>query len=216
MKKQDHPRCSGTVVGFWVRDLAAGSEGPFETAWTSAEVRERPESILEIAGFTGLPSSDLIARFESGACCVALSVDGGWATSGWVSSGSAWVSELTTWFTPLPDEVYVWDCLTRLQYRGRGFYPRFLRLICQRLAMSGHRRVWIATEWKNWRSAIGMARAGFSPVGAVVAIRSSAVTWRRLLPDPEARDDVVTALRRSLGAPGGDAGRTSDDQYRVA
>ena len=216
MKEHGHPRNGGTVVGFWAQDLARECEGQRETSWEAAEVTARPESILEIARLTGRTASDIIARFESGACCVVLSVDGGWATSGWVSNGSAWVSELSTWFTPLPDDVYVWDCLTRLPFRGRGFYPRLLRLICHRLAMGGHHRVWIASEWQNWRSAIGIARAGFSPVGAVVAIRTGAVTWRHLLPDPQASDDVVTALRCSLAAPGGKPGQGADDWNRVA
>ncbi|HLH73023.1 MAG TPA: hypothetical protein VKX96_07045, partial [Chloroflexota bacterium] len=68
------------------------------------------------------------------------------------------------------------------------------------LAVGGHRRVWIATEWTNWRSEVGIARAGFSPVGAVVAMRSGAFTWRRLIPDPDAGDDLVEVLKGSIGS----------------
>ena len=201
MKRHDSSPNCGTVVGFWVKNLASLDAGLRETPGELIELRARPESIVEIARCTGQTPTNLTQRFDSGACCVSLYVDGVWASSGWVSSGSVWIGELTTWFTPLPDEAYVWDCLTRQQYRGRGLYPRLLRLICQHLARSGHHRVWIATEWKNWRSANGVARAGFSPVGAVVVIRTGAVRRRRLLPNHDAGDDVIAALRHSLESP---------------
>jgi hypothetical protein len=131
---------------------------------------------------------------------VSLHVDREWASVGWVSTVPVWVGELLTWFTPPDGDAYVWDCATRTRFRGHGLYPYLLRVICWQLAVGGHRRVWIATEWTNWRSEVGIARAGFSPVGAVVAMRSGAFTWRRLIPDPDAGDDLVEALKGSIGS----------------
>src|SRR5207248_10816862 len=66
-------------------------------------------------------------------------------------------------------EGYIYDCATRPDYRGRGYYPALLRATAADLSREGWRRAWIGTGPGNFVSQRGIARAGFQKVADVSA-----------------------------------------------
>lgn len=192
-----------SVVLFWMIDLtvppdrrrhrmlaSSGLEHPVEEVGPESD----RDAILVTAQHARLAITEAAARLARGAHCLGLVSNGNTATTCWVSAGPEWVGELGGWFIPSRHEAYVWDCLTRPIYRGRHFYPVLLAEILDRLAAAGFQRVWIGTEWDNWRSARGVTRAGFRPVGAIVSTRVAFWRWHRVVADPTAPPALVEAL----------------------
>ncbi len=153
---------------------------------------------MAIARATDHTATETALRLARGSRCLALSVDGDFATTCWVSEGKEWVGELDGWFVPSPGDAYIWDCATRPSCRGHHLYPLLLRQTVRRLGQEGIRRVWIATEWHNWRSVRGVTRAGFRPVGAVVCARFVCFRTLWVVPAPTAAPDLVRSLREGL------------------
>jgi hypothetical protein len=91
----------------------------------------------------------------------------------------AWVSRLTAFRsdeirrelksdTPL---IWIWDCVTPSDLRGRGYYPE---LICHLAARLGQRDAVIFVRTDNKPSVRGIVKAGFQPWVEVAVTRWSA------------------------------------------
>jgi len=157
-----------------------------------------PEEIIAVSEGASMTRTEVAERLTRGSHCVRLVEDGQIATTCWVSAGAEWLRELSGWFAPAPGDAYVWDCATSPLFRGRHLYPRLLREILRRLTGEGLRRAWIATEWHNWRSASGLTRAGFRPVGIVVAVHYGRWRWQHVIADPSAPPERVASLTNGL------------------
>jgi hypothetical protein len=157
-----------------------------------------PETIVSVAHALHLTATEAASRMARGAHCLTLCVAGEIASTCWVSSNAEWLGEMERSFVPEPGAAYVWDCATKPVYRGRHLYPELLEEILHRLSNAGFRRVWIATEWKNWRSARGIRRSGFQSVGVVVTIICAGVRLQWVIPNATAVPEVVAALREGL------------------
>ncbi len=99
---------------------------------------------------------------------------------------------------PPEHHAYIWDCVTRVPYRGQGMYPLMLACLTNQLATRDVERAWIAADWANWRSVGGIIHAGFRPVGAVVTYRWGRFAVRKLVANPDAPTDDQTAWRTAI------------------
>ena len=166
-----------------LRDLALGSD---------------PEAIVQVARQTSLTATEAATRVRRGCHCSSLTLGGELASLCWISDEPEWVGELNLWFEPSPGQAYVWSCETRARYRGHHLYPELLRRIVDDLSRRGYRRVWIATEIHNQRSAHGVQRAGFQPAGLVSTFRFAGIRWKQVTADPLISPRVADDLRRGL------------------
>lgn len=203
------PRWS--TVRFWAIDTA-GNAGPHDhptvavdegtrarqIAMVDLAVGADPEEIVQVSQAVGLTATEAATRVRRGSHCASLTLGGEVATFCWISGRSEWVSELKLWFEPPPGQAYVWNCETRARYRGHHFYPELLRRIVDDLTERGYRRVWIATEIHNRRSARGVQRAGFYSVGLVSVFQMLGLRQTRIAGDPIASSRAVEDLRRGL------------------
>lgn len=89
------------------------------------------------------------------------------ASYGWVAFEAEPVGDLGFSFELDQDEAYIYDCATRPDYRGRGYYPALLRAMAADLRTEGYKRLWIGTAPGNVVSQRGIARAGFMKVADV-------------------------------------------------
>jgi GNAT superfamily N-acetyltransferase len=96
-----------------------------------------------------------------------VEADGKIVSYGWVAYSAEPLGDLGISFQLRPDEAYIYDCATRPDYRGRGYYPVLLRFMCAELRRAGRRRAWIGTAPGNFVSQRSIARAGFMKVADV-------------------------------------------------
>ncbi|MGH2460123.1 MAG: GNAT family N-acetyltransferase [Chloroflexota bacterium] len=203
------PRWS--AARFWAIDTmgeAASSDRPSAVAFHEARDGQiasldlgpgaDPEAIVQVSHAVGLTATEAASRVRRGARCASLTLENDVATVCWVSEQAEWLRELKLWFEPPADQAYVWDCETRARYRGHHLYSELLRRIVDDLTDQGYRRVWIATEIHNHRSARGVQRAGFNPVGLVTAFELLGFRRTRIAGDPTASPLAVEDLRRGL------------------
>lgn len=193
-----------TILTFWAIDPADlapdGTRPRVDEIWWMPGDDENGEAALVIAAATGLSAGDVAQRLARGAHCLGLRRDYELASTGWVSTRSAWVGEIGCWLTPSRGEAYVWDFWTQPRFRGNGLYLALLRESVHRLGEAGIERIWIGAEWQNWRSILGIAHAGFRPIGAVVAVRFVGLGFRYLIANPDVADPIARSLRDALRA----------------
>ena len=96
----------------------------------------------------------------------------------------------------LPGEIYIWDCVTTAEFRGKHLYSALLSHIIQEFCTQGFCRAWIGADLENIVSQKGMSRAGFHHVAdlfieRVVAIRQVWVQGLPNIPEP-----IVAEARR--------------------
>jgi len=107
------------------------------------------------------------ARRHDGRQPYVVETDGQIVSYGWIARSAEPLGDLGISFQLKPDDAYIYDCATRPDYRGRGYYPTLLRFMCAELRRQGWRRVWIGTAPGNFTSQRGIARAGFMKVADV-------------------------------------------------
>jgi ribosomal protein S18 acetylase RimI-like enzyme len=132
--------------------------------------RVEPEAEAELAEVIGRGALALVRqRFEAGRRCYAAWTRDQLAAYGWVSFGEEHVGELGLHLRLLPDEAYIWDCLTLPAYQRRGLYAGLLSHMAQALQAAGVQAIWIGADYDNRPSQAGIARAGFTAVAELVA-----------------------------------------------
>ena len=103
------------------------------------------------------------ARFADGHRAYVAFVFGVPAAWGWVATRSATIGELGATFAIPDGHRYLWNFVTRPQFRGLGIYPRLLEHILREESPDAE-RFWIAYAPENHASASGIRKSGFRAV----------------------------------------------------
>jgi ribosomal protein S18 acetylase RimI-like enzyme len=161
------PDRDGTV---FMRDLTGMVDAPSSPPGLTLRAA-RPEdaaALQEAMEASGLYSADtVVTRLRHERRPYVGEADGMIVSYGWIALTPEPVGDLGFSFEVAPGEAYIYDCATRPDYRGRGYYPALLRAILADLHRSGYRRAWIATAPGNVPSQRGIVRAGFTKVADV-------------------------------------------------
>src|SRR5437764_9629570 len=162
------PERDGTV---FTRDLTAAPETPVVPGATLRAATASDAAVLQEAmDASGIYPKDVVqTRLRDGRRSYVVETDGKIVSYGWVAFSAEPIGDLGLSFQLAPDEVYIYDCATRPDYRGRGYYPALLRTMAADLCREGWRRAWIGTGPGNVVSQRGIARAGFQKVADVYA-----------------------------------------------
>ena len=192
---ENDPRREGTI---WMLNLDEAT--PVVTPRIHAEFRRvTPDLVPALSAIRGYEASaEFLQRFETGRHCYGVWVEGQLVAFGWVSYDDEHIGELNLRIKLLPGEVYVWDCVTALQFRGNGLYSALLSYILIELRNQQICRAWIGADLDNVPSQKGIARAGFHHIADLIIERVVAMrqVWVAGLPDvPES---IVTEARRAF------------------
>jgi hypothetical protein len=115
-----------------------------------------------IAMIQGRPIDDMARRFADGHRVYVAEMNGVPAAWGWVGTRTATIGELNVSFDIANDERYLWNFVTRPEFRGLGIYPRLIEaIVC---ADAEADRFWIAYAPENRASGNGIHKAGFEIV----------------------------------------------------
>ncbi len=189
------------VVDFWVAtvsDIQTTPDPRLEQAGWKSGTTIDPDAAMSVAQRTGLTATEVAGRFATGARWMGLAIGGETVSTGWISLEAAWVRELHVWFRPVERSAYIWDCATKPGFRGHGLYPRLLRNAIRAVVDRRVDLLWIGVEPSNSRSRAGIIRAGFRPVGAVVAYSVGPFTMRRIIPVDDTPESLIYRLCRSI------------------
>jgi ribosomal protein S18 acetylase RimI-like enzyme len=192
---ENDPRPAGTI---WMLNLDEAV--PVVQPLISAAFRRlTPDLLLELADSNLASSSaEILRRLNAGKYCYAAWIEDRLAAYGWVSFVEEHIGELNLRIKLLPGEVYIWDCATAPEFRGKHLYSSLLSHIIQELHAEGFCRAWIGTDLDNVASQKGIARAGFRHVANLAIERVLAIrqVWVQGLPNvPE---QIVSEARRAF------------------
>lgn len=123
-------------------------------------------------------------------------IDGDIAGWGWVATRSAVIGELNFDFRIAAHERYLWNFVTRPEYRGRGVYPCLLDDIVRREALHAD-RFWIAYAPENHASGSGIRKAGFVDLAALSFLEDGQPALADLLPGGAARASALLGIGAS-------------------
>lgn len=120
----------------------------------------RVEDPERMAALQSRSADEMRRRFEDGHRAYVAELGGVPAAWGWVATRSAVIGELAAAFEIPAGERYLWNFVTRPEYRGLGIYPRLLDAIV-RAESPGADRFWVAYAPENRASGVGIRKAGF-------------------------------------------------------
>ncbi len=160
------PTRDGTL---FMRDLTIPTDAPSSTGAVVRAGRPGDARALEEAMHASgeYPDGVVKARLRDGRDPYIVEADGLIVSYGWVALSPEPIGDLGLSFRIDPDEAYIYDCATRPDYRGRGYYPLLLRYVVAELDRAGRRRAWIGTAPGNFTSQRGILRAGFVKVADI-------------------------------------------------
>src|ERR687885_80674 len=161
--------------------------------WHAAALQEAMEA-------SGVYPVDVVEmRLRAGRRPYVVETEGKIVSYGWVAFSAEPIGDLGLSFELAAGEVYIYDCATRPDYRGRGYYPALLRAMVADLSREGWRRAWIGTGPGNFVSQRGIARAGFQKVADVyAALDSNGATHVELYGVPGVSPDLLSQAARSF------------------
>ena len=181
----------------WTLDLQAPLPAAVTPLCPATFAEAGREETAALAAAMGLPDAgEIRRRFAAGRRCFVERCDGRLAAYGWVSTGPEHVGEMERTFRVPDDEVYIWDCATLPEFRGRRLYSALLSGILVRMRADGVPRAWIGAGLVNRPSVRGIVNAGFQPVVQVVYARRLALHVLRISGEPGAPRPLVRAARR--------------------
>ncbi|HJS30065.1 MAG TPA: GNAT family N-acetyltransferase [Anaerolineales bacterium] len=188
---------------FWTMDLAQEEIAPVQ-ARIPAEFSEI--AVRDVSGIVeaiGRSAEGMVrSRFEGGVRCFVARVGGQLAAYGWASTRAEWIGEMDRDFRIPPGEVYVWDCLTRPEYRRNRLYSALLADMAGRFQREGARRVWIGSNAENRPSIRGFVTAGFQPVAEVILLRLISLRALRVKPMATSGRGLAEPITQALRADG--------------
>jgi len=190
-----HPRWAAVI--FWTTRSPHHQSSP-ACAVDCLEIGGPADLVLAVARATGRTATEVEERLLRGARCLIARVGDDIASVCWLSRSPEWLQEINCVFRPPEGDLYIWDCLTRPSFRGRHLYPTLLAAAADRWRRDGGRGLWIATRWDNWRSARGITRARFRPVGMVIGARWLLVRRWWILGAPGAPAHLVRTLKQAI------------------
>jgi GNAT superfamily N-acetyltransferase len=127
-------------------------------------VRQEPDPQV-MAALQGRDAEQMRARFDDGHRAYVALLFGVPAAWGWVATRVATIGEVGATFALPAGHRYLWNFVTRPEYRGLGIYPRLLGHILREEssdgACGGAERFWIAWAPENRASASGILKSGF-------------------------------------------------------
>lgn len=151
-----------------------------------------------MAVLQGKTIADMTRRFDAGHRAYVGLRNNAIVAWGWVATRTADIGELGATIVIPERERYLWNFVTRAEYRGQGIYPRLLRAIVNAESQEAD-TFWIAYAPENHASAAGVRRAGFEEVaelsfdaGGRAALRSATGSGRTM---------ANTLATRMLGLP---------------
>jgi len=192
---ENDPRRAGTIWT-WGAQERLPAVAPLTPASFS---RAEPDVAREVAQAmdAGL-LTDVLKRFENGSRCYVARVDGRLAAYAWVSFGEEFVGELNLRLRLLPDEAYIWNCVTLPAFRRNQLYSALLVHIVAELRQAGFSRVWIGADLENIVSQRGIARAGFTCVADLFIARVLALRQVWVQGRPDVPESLVAEARRAF------------------
>lgn len=154
-----------------------------------------PDLIAEMRPST-LSNPETLRRLKAGKQCYVAFVENEVAAYGWVSFVEEHIGELNLRVRLLPGEVYIWDCATAPEFRGKHLYSGLLSYMIQEMSSQGFCRAWIGADLDNVLSQKGMARAGFHHVADLAFERVLPI--RQVWVDglPHVPEEIVSEARR--------------------
>jgi ribosomal protein S18 acetylase RimI-like enzyme len=100
-------------------------------------------SVEQLAAAMNVPDTQsLLTRFSTGRRCFGAWIEGRIAAYGWVSRAAECIGEQKREIRLEPGEMYIWDCATRPECRGRRLYSALLSRMIAALREEGVRQVW--------------------------------------------------------------------------
>jgi Acetyltransferase (GNAT) family len=191
---ENDPRRTGTI---WTLNL--DEPVPVVTPLIHATFRRvGPDLVPALAPMTGISTSALFNRFETGRRCYTAWVEDQLAAYGWVSFDDEHIGELNLRIRLLPGEVYIWDCATAPALRRNHLYSGLLSYIIGELNIEGFCRAWIGADVDNRPSQQGIARAGFRHVADLVVARVLAMRQVWVQGRPGVPEPIVAEARRAF------------------
>jgi GNAT superfamily N-acetyltransferase len=165
-RRQADPDRDGTVYTY---DLAHDPAAPsLPGAVLRVATRHDNAALQQAMHASGAYPNDVVeTRLRDGRRPYIVETDGKIVSYGWVAFDAEPIGDLGFSFQLKDDETYIYDCATRPDYRGRGYYPALLRAMAMDLRHEGYKRLWIGTAPGNIVSQRGIARAGFLKVADV-------------------------------------------------
>ena len=159
--------------------------------------RVEPQAASELEAAMGPAAlTEVRGRFRAGRRCYVARVDGQIAAYGWVSFDEEFVGELNLRLKLLPDEAYIWNCVTLPNFRQRYLYSALLTYIVGELHKDHVSRVWIGADTENVASQKGIARAGFTYVADLVVTRVKTLRHIGIQRRPNVSAELVAQARR--------------------
>jgi len=192
---ENDPRRRGTI---WVLNL--DEEIPASVPRVHAEFRRvTPELVPALCSIRGRgASAEFSHRFVTGRQCYGAWIGNRLTAFGWVSVEDEHIGELNLRINLLAGEVYVWDCETAPNYRGKGLYSALLIYIINQLRAQNICRAWIGADLDNIASQKGIARAGFHHIADLVIERVVAMRQVWVLGLPGIPESIVAEARRAF------------------
>lgn len=152
-----------------------------------------------LARLNRLPLTEVRARRAAGHRPYLGYLDDQPVAYGWVATHTASIGELGLTFSMPARERYLWDFATLPEWQGRGLYPRLLRDLVEREALTAD-RFWIIHAPENQPSGAGMRKAGFQPVGRL-SFQADGCVGLAPLDGPAGASERAQAGARLLGVP---------------
>jgi ribosomal protein S18 acetylase RimI-like enzyme len=162
-------------------------------------LRAGRQDIPELATAMGFDDSIPVERrFELGRHCYLARVEGHLVSYGWITFDQERIGELGLRVRLLPDEAYIWDCATLVDFRGQHLYPALLSYMLRQLRTSGIRRVWIGMDADNLPSQAGVARAGFKLIVTLLQARHASTRTFFMRNNPDASQEDIQDAHYAL------------------
>ncbi|NUN48628.1 MAG: GNAT family N-acetyltransferase [Candidatus Brocadiae bacterium] len=176
---------SALRTALWSRTVHHFLEARIETMPVPAAGGLRPaEPADEDAVAAAFPHVPFRPRLATGDRCWLGWVDGRLAHQTWTSTSRAFIPQVEYWAALAPDELYIYDCITLPEYRGRGLYPAALRFASRAHLAEGRRRAGLGILSGNTPSLHGASRAGFRPAFTHTCTRRLGLVFQNRTPAP--------------------------------
>jgi len=143
------------------------------------------------------PEGDLVAaRLGRGCRAFGVCLGDEVAAYGWVSSAPEWIGEIRLLLRPAQGEAYLWNCVTLVPHRRRGYFQALIGQVAAHLQAEGLRRVWIAEG--GGPAVPALPAAGYRPVVELRERRRGPLRSLAVVPAREADPEAVVSARRAL------------------
>ena len=169
----------------------------------SGEAPYRVSRIESLPADFPLEEAKVLQRWSEGHSLYGIIIGDALITYSWVSDAGAAVGVLHSMVLKVPERsIYIWDCFTRPELRGRGLFQELLRGIVER--HPGIDIAYSAVDVNNAPSIRAMTKAGFRPLFRYYGVKlfnrpvlAVARTSRGIGPAQRSFDQITAEARRS-------------------